>query len=93
MKISSDKTKIANFRRAGATGKRMLHIRGKPIEFVSSFRYSGVTLQLALGFHEHVENLVTRSAVIVACLGSVQRLSLETAETIYDLKIMLVVTV
>lgn len=88
MKINAEKTKAVKFRKAGATGKQKLYIQRKPIEFVPSFRYLGIVLQPALGFGEHVEQLLTRTATTIACLGNLQKIPLALAMKIFDLKIM-----
>ena len=88
MKVNAEKTKAMKFRKAGAIGKQKLYIQKKAIEFVPSFKYLGIVLQPALGFGDHVEELVNRTAKTIACLGDLQRMPLEMLERIFDIKIM-----
>ena len=88
MKINADKTKAMKFRKAGSTGKQKLYIQRKAIEFVPKFKYLGIVLQPALGFGDHVEQLVTRTATTIVCLGNLQDIPLTLAMKIFDLKIM-----
>ena len=88
MIVNIDKSKVVKFRKAGALGKQRLYLNRKPMEFVSSIRYLGLTLQPALGFSSHVDQLLTKTAATIACLGDLQELPLSLAMRIYDMKVM-----
>ena len=55
------------------------------------FKYLGVLLQPALGLHDHIEELLERTAKTIMCLGNLQKLPLELAMKIFSLKIMPIV--
>lgn len=88
MVINTEKTKAVKFRKAGATGKATLYINRTPIEFVQNFKYLGIIMQPALGFGNHVNELLTRTAKTIMCLGNLQKLPLTLAMKIYEIKIM-----
>ena len=88
MIVNVEKTKIVKFRKAGPIGKRKLYFQRKPVEFVPTFKYLGITMQPALGFSAHIDQLVVRTAAIVACLGDLRRIPLDLALKIYAIKIM-----
>ena len=88
MKINADITKVMKLRKAGATGKQQLFMERKAIEFVPNLKYLGIVLQPALGFGDHVEQLVTRTATTIACLGNLQKIPLTLAMKMFDPKIM-----
>ena len=87
MVVNTEKTKAVKFRKAGATGRTKLYINRVPIEFVSSFKYLGITVQPALGFNDHVDQLLTRTASAIACLGSLKKLPIPLATRIFSIKI------
>lgn len=88
MTVNTSKTKALKFRRAGSTGNRKLYVNRTEIEFVQSFKYLGITMQPALGFHEHVNQLLTRTASAIVCLAELQKMPLTLAMKIFEIKIM-----
>ncbi|XP_018494810.1 uncharacterized protein LOC108864181, partial [Galendromus occidentalis] len=56
------------------------------------FKYLGITMQPALSFSEHIEQLLTRTATTMACLGNVRRLPLELAIKIFNINIVPTIT-
>ena len=88
MVINTAKTKAIKFRRAGQIGETKLYVNRTPIEYVQNFRYLGITMQPALGFSAHVDQLVSRTATAIACLGDLKKLPLTLALRIYGIKIM-----
>ncbi|XP_018497542.1 uncharacterized protein LOC108865217 [Galendromus occidentalis] len=88
MIINTGKTKAMKFRKAGATGNTKLYINRTPIQLVQSFKYLGITMQPALGFSDHADQLLTRTATTIVCLGNLQKLPLTLALKIFQIKIM-----
>ena len=86
MIVNTSKTKTLKFRKAGAQGKKKLYIKHKEIEFVTSFKYLGITMQPALGFSEHVTLLQARTAKTIICLGNQQKVPLTLAMRIFKMK-------
>ena len=91
MIVNTTKTKAVKFRKAGPTGKTKLYINRTPKEFVQSFKYLGITMQPALGFCMHVEQLQVRTASTIACLGNLRQIPLVLALKIFEMKIMSIV--
>ena len=91
MAVNTDKTKAVKFRKAGPLGKRKLYMNKAPIEFVPNFKYLGITVQPALGFGDHVEQILCRTAKIIVCLGNLQRLPVDLAIKVFEIKVMPIV--
>ena len=61
---NTEKTKAMKFGKAGALGKQKLFIDRTSIEFVLRFKYLGVLLQPALGFHDHIAPKPARTTTL-----------------------------
>ena len=61
------------------------------IEFVQEFKYLGITMQPALRFNEHVNDLLTRTGTVILCLGDLEKLPMDLAKKIFELKIVPVI--
>jgi hypothetical protein len=95
MSINIDKTKAMKFRKGGRLARDdVILIDGKPIEFVKSFTYLGVTIASnGKSFREHIATRVSKALTCASCdLKNPSRLSLPTALKLFDLKVAPVAT-
>ena len=66
LKFSSSKTKAMIFSRKENTNRRNLYINGEQIEYVTSFKYLGVTIDNKLNWTEHINNVSKKATNIMA---------------------------
>ena len=86
--VNLAKTKVIKFRKGGrlARNDRLL-LDGKEVEFVSKYEYLGVILSSRFSFAHHIENKVAKASSAIGALKHVGKLSLETAFSIFRMKI------
>lgn len=92
--INQSKTEALKFRRGGriASGDQ-LHIDGHQLKFVNSFRYLGVNLpHNGKSFTAHLTERCAKALVAAHQIQNPQKLSLNTAMRLYDLKVAPVVS-
>ncbi|RWS00432.1 uncharacterized protein B4U79_09248, partial [Dinothrombium tinctorium] len=93
LKINISKTKIIKFRKGGRLKKNdSININGTPIEFLNEYDYLGIKLQTTLTFTKHVKSKATKMAQVINSIEHLQKISLKTAEKIYNIKIWPAVT-
>lgn len=88
MTVIVNKTKALKFQKAGLIGNCKLYVQRKPIKLVRSFKYVGIVMQPALGFSERIEQLQTGTATIATWLGNLQKLPLDLAMKIFEIRVM-----
>ena len=87
--INASKTKAMKFRNGGSIAKHdKLRLRDSPIEFVNHFCYLGIEFSTrGTCFGLHIAERVARSVTAMSSIPTPQRLSLETAMRLFDMKI------
>ena len=72
--INTNKTKVLVIQR-GKPARHTLQIYGREIEFVTSFKYLGVTLTSGLSYHSHIMNVVAKAKTKIGYLNAKLRLA------------------
>ena len=90
MEINSTKTKVMKFRRGGRLAKKDHFTCGQqPLEFVTHFKYLGVTFQTTgTTFTRHIEERAAAATKAVYDIPKLKLLSLPTAMALFKLKVM-----
>lgn len=86
--VNTEKTKVMSFRPAGRKLSKPFCFSRSPIEFVSSFKYLGITLTPGLSFAAHIEDIACKCAIAAALMGDLRKFSLFSCLQLYLLKIL-----
>lgn len=89
LNVNTTKTKAVKFRRGGRlSSDDKLIYRGDQVEFVSSFKYLGVTIPYNLkGFAVHIEDRARQAIRAGYAVRNPRQLSISCALKLFDLKI------
>lgn len=93
LNLNLNKTKIIKFRKGGRLAKAdIFKFENKKVEIDNKYNYLGVTLQTKLTFTEHFKQRKLQSIKAINCLRNLSRLSIETAEDLFNKKIKPIAT-
>lgn len=93
LKVNLNKTKIIKFRKGGRLAfSDVFQYRNETVSITNKYNYLGVTLQSKLSFTEHFKHRKLLAIKAINSLKNLQRLSIETAEKLFEIKILPIVT-
>ena len=89
LSINESKTEAVKFRRGGRlAGSDHIRLNGNEIKYVNQFTYLGITLSSrGTAFGRHIEERSRKAIVAFASIPSPQKLSLATAQQLFNLKL------
>lgn len=91
--VNLHKTQIIKFRKGGKLAKSdVFKYNNKIVEIVNKYNYLGMILTTKLSFTEHIKHRKLQAIKAINCLPNLTRLSIETAEELFERKIKPIVT-
>ena len=89
LEINTQKTEAMKFRRGGRLAESdTLLLNGEPLKYVNTFTYLGITLTPSgKSYKAHIEERVRKALVSAVSIAAPQRLSMETALSLFRMKI------